>query len=115
MREEDGGAGNEEGEGAAGVGEDDFDGGVGADYVVEDQVHSRAPGFVGEIEEGGDQAGVYWFGMCGRGGVDEDDGGAFFEFGPEGEEVGVAEVVVVGSVTGEEGDAVGVEGVEGVD
>ncbi len=36
MGEEESGARDEEGEGAAGVGEDDFDGGVVVDYVVED-------------------------------------------------------------------------------
>ena len=96
------------------MGEDDFHRGVVADHVVEDHVHSCAAGFVGEIEEGGDEAGVYGLKVCGGGGVDEDDCGAFFEFGPEGEEVRVAEVVVGVAVAGEEGDAVGVEGVEGV-
>ncbi len=114
MWEENSGAGDEEGESAAGVGEDDFHRGVVADDVVEDHVHSGSAGFVGEIEEGGDEAGVYGFRVGGRGGMDEDDGRAFFQFGPEGEEVGVAEVVVVGSIAGEEGDAVGVEGVKGV-
>ena len=96
------------------MGEDDFHGRVVADDVVEDHVHGRAAGFVWKIEEGGDEAGVYGFGMGGGGGMDEGNGGAFFEFGPEGEKVGVAEVVVVVSVAGEEGHAVGVEGVEGV-
>ena len=114
VRQEDGSAGDEVGESAAGVGEDDFHGGVVADDVVKDHVHGRAAGFMGEIEKGGDEAGIYEFGVGGGGGMDEDDGGAFFEFGPEREEVGVAEVVVVIAVAGEEGYAVGVESVEGV-
>ena len=114
MWEENSGAGDEVGERAAGVGEDDFNGGVVPDDVVEDHVHGCAAGFVGVIEEGGDEDGIYGFGVGGGRGVDEDDGGAFFEFSPEGEEVGVAEVVVVVSIAGEEGNAVGVEGVEGV-
>ena len=96
------------------MGEDYFHRGVVADDVVEDHVHSCATGFVGKIEEGGDEAGVHGLSVGGRGRVDEDDGGTFFEFGPEREEVWVAEVVVAISVAGEEGDAVGVEGVEGV-
>lgn len=96
------------------MGEDDFHRRVVADDVIEDQVHGRAAGFVRVVEKGGGEDGIYGFGVGGGGGVDEDDGGAFFELGPEGEEVGVAEVVVVGSVAGEQGDAVGVEGVEGV-
>ena len=96
------------------MGEDDFHGRVVADDVVEDHVHGCAAGFVGEIKERGDEERVYRSGVGGAGGMDEDDGGAFFEFGPEGEEVGVAEVVVVIAVAGEEGDAVGVESVEGV-
>lgn len=50
----------------------------------------------------------------GVGRVDEDDGVASVQFFPDGGVLRVAEVLVLDAVAGEEGDAVGVEGVEGV-
>ena len=114
MREKASGAVDEVRQRAPGVREDDLAAGVGAQGVVDDEVHCRPARLVRVVEHRLGQGFVDQVRIDWVGGVDEDDGFAPAEFGPDGLEVWVAEVVVVGAVAGEEGDAVGVEDVEHV-
>ena len=66
------------------------------------------------VEHGPRQVLVHGRSVRGLGRVHEDDRFSSVEFCPHGLEGWVAEVLVPGAVAGEEGDAVGVEGVVGV-
>ena len=94
--------------------EDDLATGVGAQRVVDNEVHSCSARLVRVVEHGlrhGLVDEIRIHGMCR---VDEDYRLPAAELCPDGFEVWVAEVVVVGAVAGEEGDAVGVEDIEHV-
>ena len=77
-------------EGAAGVGEDDFAAGVVLQGAGEDEVDGGAARFVGVVEHGLGEGFVDEVAVDGVGGVDEDDGLAGAEGGPDRGEVGMA-------------------------
>ena len=114
VREDACGAVDEVGQGAAGVGEDDLAVGVGAQGVGDDEVDGCAAGFVRVVEHWLGEGWVDEMRVDGVGGVDEDDGVAAVELGPDRCQVCVAEVVVVGAVACKEGHAVCVEDVEDI-
>ena len=113
--EEAGGAVNEVGEVAAGVGEDDLAvTGVVAEHVRGDHVDCCAACFVRVVVGGLGEVFVDQVGVHGVGWVDEYDGGAAVEKVPDRDEIWMAEVVVVFSVARKQDDAVRAEGVERV-
>ena len=107
------GADREIREGPAGVGKDDAAPSVPAHDARHDHVDRRARRLVRVIDDGEREAGVDTARVDGVGRVHEDDGALGVEVPPDAVEVPVAEVVVVGPVAREEGDAVGAQVVQG--
>ena len=80
--------------------------------TADDEIAGGTRGFVRVVDDGLGQLGAGPDGGGGVARVDEDDCVALVEFGPDGRKVFVAEIFAV--VGGEEGDAVGLEVVEGI-
>lgn len=79
---------------------------------TDDHIASRTRRSVRVIDDGLRELGARPDGRGRVAGIDEDEGGAIVEFGPDGLEVRVAEIRAV--VGGEERDTVGFQVVEGV-
>lgn len=114
MRQRPCGAMDEIRESAAGMGEDDFAVRIGADGVIDDQIHGGAAGLVRIVEHGLRKGLVDEVFVHGVRGMYKNHCLAPAQLGPDGFEVGVTKVMVVGSVTSEKGDSVCAELVEGV-